>query len=30
MFNRLAFSVIWKMDVTGVPVDIWFGKTVIR
>ncbi|KAI8329913.1 hypothetical protein BD560DRAFT_416603 [Blakeslea trispora] len=28
--DRLAFSVIWKMDKAGKPVDTWYGKTVIR
>ncbi|OBZ83463.1 DIS3-like exonuclease 2 [Choanephora cucurbitarum] len=28
--DRLAFSVIWKMDMTGRPVDTWYGKTIIR
>ncbi|KAI7895142.1 uncharacterized protein EV154DRAFT_413823 [Mucor mucedo] len=28
--DRLAFSVIWKMDFEGKIVDTWFGKTVIR
>ncbi|KAI8967265.1 hypothetical protein BDF20DRAFT_239344 [Mycotypha africana] len=29
--ERLAFSVIWKMDKEGKPVDdTWFGKTIIK
>lgn len=28
--DRLAFSVIWTMDANGVPIDTWFGKTIIR
>ncbi|KAI9245917.1 hypothetical protein BY458DRAFT_566214 [Sporodiniella umbellata] len=28
--DRLAFSVIWKMDKEGNIKDTWFGKTVIR
>ncbi|KAI8356699.1 hypothetical protein EDC96DRAFT_515217 [Choanephora cucurbitarum] len=28
--DRLAFSVIWKMDKMGKPVDTWYGKTIIR
>lgn len=28
--DRLAFSVIWKLDGYGKPVDTWYGKTVIR
>ncbi|WKX92879.1 hypothetical protein Q1695_010704 [Nippostrongylus brasiliensis] len=28
--DRLAFSVMWKMDKDGVVVDEWFGKTIIR
>ncbi|CAO0790682.1 unnamed protein product [Mucor circinelloides] len=28
--ERLAFSVIWKMDKQGKPVDTWFGKTIIK
>ncbi|KAI8982610.1 hypothetical protein BDB01DRAFT_793390 [Pilobolus umbonatus] len=28
--DRLAFSVIWVMDDTGVPQSTWFGRTVIR
>ncbi|RCI07107.1 hypothetical protein CU098_011604 [Rhizopus stolonifer] len=28
--DRLAFSVIWKMDREGNVKDTWFGKTVIR
>ncbi|KAI8980422.1 hypothetical protein BDB01DRAFT_724964 [Pilobolus umbonatus] len=28
--ERLAFSVIWKMDSTGNIKDTWFGKTVIK
>ncbi|KAI8643833.1 hypothetical protein BD408DRAFT_341610 [Parasitella parasitica] len=28
--ERLAFSVIWKMDKKGKPVETWFGKTIIK
>ncbi|CAO3651245.1 unnamed protein product [Mucor fragilis] len=28
--ERLAFSVVWKMDGTGNIKDTWFGKSVIR
>ncbi|KAI8140999.1 hypothetical protein BJV82DRAFT_620412 [Fennellomyces sp. T-0311] len=28
--ERLAFSVIWKMDSEGNVLDTWFGKTIIR
>ncbi|KAL9544808.1 hypothetical protein MBANPS3_007440 [Mucor bainieri] len=28
--ERLAFSVIWKMDQQGKPVETWFGKTIIK
>ncbi|KAK4521324.1 uncharacterized protein ATC70_011939 [Mucor velutinosus] len=28
--ERLAFSVIWKMNEQGKPVDTWFGKTIIK
>lgn len=28
--HRLAFSVIWKMDPTGVILDTWFGRTIIK
>ncbi|KAI9249337.1 hypothetical protein EDC94DRAFT_527806 [Helicostylum pulchrum] len=28
--ERLAFSVIWKMDGTGNILDTWFGKSVIK
>ncbi|KAI9030128.1 hypothetical protein CLU79DRAFT_734178 [Phycomyces nitens] len=28
--DRLAFSVIWKMDSVGSVLDTWFGRTVIR
>ncbi|KAG2199383.1 hypothetical protein INT47_001565 [Mucor saturninus] len=28
--ERLAFSVIWKMDTAGNIKDTWFGKTVIK
>ncbi|KAI9477832.1 MAG: hypothetical protein EXX96DRAFT_568371 [Benjaminiella poitrasii] len=28
--ERLAFSVIWKMDKQGKPVETWFGRTIIK
>uniref|UniRef100_A0A7I4Y1S2 Ribonuclease II R domain containing protein n=1 Tax=Haemonchus contortus TaxID=6289 RepID=A0A7I4Y1S2_HAECO len=28
--DRLALSVMWKMDKTGTIVDEWFGRTIIR
>ncbi|KAI9272989.1 hypothetical protein BDA99DRAFT_432796, partial [Phascolomyces articulosus] len=28
--ERLAFSVIWKMDSTGNIMDTWFGRTIIK
>ncbi|KAI8089831.1 uncharacterized protein BX664DRAFT_261916 [Halteromyces radiatus] len=28
--ERLAFSVIWKMDNTGHILDTWFGRTIIK
>ncbi|KAI8094791.1 hypothetical protein BDF21DRAFT_395196 [Thamnidium elegans] len=28
--DRLAFSVIWKLDAYGKQLSTWFGKTVIR
>ncbi|VDO63770.1 unnamed protein product [Heligmosomoides polygyrus] len=28
--DRLAFSVMWKMDKNGTVVDEWFGRTIIR
>ncbi|VDM64417.1 unnamed protein product [Angiostrongylus costaricensis] len=28
--DRLAFSVMWKMDKDGSVVDEWFGRTIIR
>lgn len=28
--DRLAFSVIWKLDAYGKQLSIWFGKTIIR
>ncbi|KHJ90212.1 RNB-like protein, partial [Oesophagostomum dentatum] len=28
--DRLAFSVMWKMDKDGTIVDEWFGRTIIR
>ncbi|CDS12828.1 hypothetical protein LRAMOSA05012 [Lichtheimia ramosa] len=28
--ERLAFSVIWKMDQTGVILDTWFGRSIIK
>ncbi|KAG2220974.1 hypothetical protein INT45_006507 [Circinella minor] len=28
--ERLAFSVIWKMDSTGNIIDTWFGRTIIK
>ncbi|KAG0166576.1 hypothetical protein DFQ30_007009 [Apophysomyces sp. BC1015] len=28
--ERLAFSVIWKLDKTGKVFDTWFGRTVIK
>ncbi|KAI7875184.1 RNB-domain-containing protein [Lichtheimia hyalospora FSU 10163] len=28
--ERLAFSVIWKMDATGVILDTWFGRSIIK
>lgn len=28
--TRLAFSVIWKMDQTGVILDTWFGRSIIK
>ncbi|KAK6732123.1 hypothetical protein RB195_016481 [Necator americanus] len=28
--DRLAFSVMWKMDKNGTVVEEWFGRTIIR
>ncbi|KAE9420385.1 hypothetical protein Angca_009643, partial [Angiostrongylus cantonensis] len=28
--DRLAFSVMWKMDKDGSVIDEWFGRTIIR
>jgi protein SSD1 len=28
--ERLAFSVIWKMDAAGNILDTWFGRTIIK
>lgn len=28
--ERLAFSVIWKMDEYGNILDTWFGRTIIK
>ncbi|KAJ1367142.1 hypothetical protein KIN20_027996 [Parelaphostrongylus tenuis] len=28
--DRLAFSVVWKMDKDGSIIDEWFGRTIIR
>lgn len=28
--DRLAFSIMWKVDKNGIVLEEWFGRTIIR